>query len=288
VFSRIRDFRTLVNLSYVTYLARAMGISTPLAPVLSFPLGPNAITLLETCIAYSTIMTGTKSVIKEGNDLISSPVITRLEDRNGDTIWEYNPEEVRVLSKMNSCLTSEILRNVMTQGTGKKAGTEVATRIDGAGDSPVVIPAYGKTGTANRYTNSSFVGFIPGPANEKGDLRLDQGYVIAAYVGYDDNRPMHSKHTSIYGSTGALPLWAETANAVAKAPWYRKSLQPADLAFGTPELLGECGGELKEIFVNRVSGLPPKGEAADALQADTVKIYGNVERRFEPLEEFSQ
>ncbi len=286
ILSRVRDFRTLVNLSYVTYLARIMGISTPLDPVLSFPLGPNAISLLETCLAYNTIMTGMKSVIKDSGDL-SPPAITRIEDRNGDTIWEYAPEEVKVLSKTNSCLTSEILRNVMTQGTGKKAGSEVTTRINGAGDAPVIIPTYGKTGTANRFTNSSFVGFIPGPGHKKGDLRLDQGYVIAAYVGYDDNRPMHSRHNSIYGSTGALPLWAETANAVAKAPWYRKSLQPADLAFGTPELLGECGAELREIFVNRVSGLPPKGSGSDTPQDDTVKIYGNTERRFEPLEGFA-
>ena len=287
-FSRLRDFRTLVNLSYVTYLARAMGISTPLDPVLSFPLGPNAITLLETCLSYSTIMTGKKSVIRNGDETISLPIITKIEDRNGDIIWEYNSEKVRVISQMNSCLTSEVLRNVMTQGTGRKAGTEVAARIDGASDAPVILPTYGKTGTANRFTNSSFVGFIPGPSNEKRDLSLDDGYVIAAYVGYDDNRPMHSRHTSIYGSTGALPLWAETANGIANASWYRKSLQPADLAFGTPELLGECANQLKEVFVKRVSGLPLKLEESDAPKPDTVKIYWNTERLFEPLEELAQ
>jgi len=80
------------------------------------------------------------------------------------------------------------------------------------------LPSFGKTGTANRYTNSSFVGLIPGPDNTTGQLAIDNGYTIAGYVGFDDNRPMKGDHMALYGSSGALPLWMDTAKAIVKNP----------------------------------------------------------------------
>lgn len=275
---RTRDFRTLVNMRYAVYLSRLMGIRSDLEAVLSFPLGPNAISLLETCLAYHTIMTGTIKTIDGIEELEMIPIITKIEDRNGEVIWEFTPREEQVLSRRVSCLTTEILRNVMAEGTGKKAKNAVTTMLEGSGGAPVTLPVFGKTGTANRFTNSSFVGYIPAPAEGNGDLSLDEGYVIATYVGYDDNRPMHSRHISIYGSTGALPLWVDTANAIAKAQWYRSRLKPADLAFGVPDVMGECLDELKETYVSPLSGLPVDRER----EPGGVKVYNNPERRFEP------
>jgi membrane peptidoglycan carboxypeptidase len=271
-----RDFRTLVNMRYAVYLSRLMGIRSDLEAVLSFPLGPNAISLLETCLAYHTIMTGRIKTIDGLEELGMIPIVTKIEDRNGEVIWEFKPREEQVLSRRVSCLATEILRNVMAEGTGKKAKNAVSTTLEGSGGSPVILPVFGKTGTANRFTNSSFVGYIPAPAEGNGDLCLDEGYVIAAYVGYDDNRPMHSRHVSIYGSTGALPLWVDTANAIAKAPWYRARLKPADLAFGTPDIMGECVDELKETYVSPITGLPADRDSG------AVKVYNNPERLFEP------
>jgi membrane peptidoglycan carboxypeptidase len=96
----------------------------------------------------------------------------------------------------------------MDYGTGHSAKAAIRLNVEGGeGKLSVNIPAYGKTGTANRFTNSSFVGFVPGPNKESGEMGLEDGYVVASYVGYDDNRPMKSRHISIYGSAGALPLW---------------------------------------------------------------------------------
>ncbi|RJR18014.1 MAG: hypothetical protein C4582_12080 [Desulfobacteraceae bacterium] len=280
--SQLRDFRTLVNIGYMTYLARKIGISTELDPVLSFPLGPNAISLLETCLAYHTVMTGNIVRMSDESEPGMVPIITRIEDSSGAMIWELNPKEEKVLSRRTSCLIAEVLRNVMTEGTGKRAKNSIKTTFGDAEGAPTVLPVFGKTGTANRFTNSSFVGFLPAPTNDKGVLGLNEGYVIAAYVGYDDNRPMQSRNTSIYGSTGALPLWVETANAVVRDPLYRKRLQPAELAFGTPEIMGECAQELVEAFVSPISGLPVKKEDG-VREAGYVKIYHSPERRFEPV-----
>jgi membrane peptidoglycan carboxypeptidase len=121
----------------------------------------------------------------------------------------------------------------------------------------VLIKTYGKTGTANRFTNSSFVGFVPGPDTKSGEIGLESGYVVASYVGYDDNRPMKSRHISIYGSAGALPLWIDSVNMIVNSPQYRKSLQMADLVFDTgSEEMGTTNEAFRKVPLSPKSGLP--------------------------------
>ena len=38
-------------------------------------------------------------------------------------------------------------------------------------------------------------------------------------------------HLTIYGASGALPIWIDTANTVLNSRNYKKNLQPADLVF---------------------------------------------------------
>ena len=129
---------------------------------------------------------------------------------------------------------TDILRAVMDNGTGRSAKEAIRLKLGAENQNlNILIRTYGKTGTSNRYTNSSFVGFVPGPDKKSGDLGLENGYVVASYVGYDDNRPMKSRYISIYGSAGALPLWIDSVNTIVNSPDYRKSLQMADLIFET-------------------------------------------------------
>ena len=151
VLAGIRDFRTLVNLSFVTYLSKKIGISTPLDPVLSFPLGPNSISIMEAALAYETLVTGKVYPLSPEGGAAMVPIITKIVDRDGEVIYAYTPKPERVLSERVSSQTTEILRKVMEVGTGRKAGD--AVRIF-----DIPIPTFGKTGTANRFTNSSFVG----------------------------------------------------------------------------------------------------------------------------------
>jgi penicillin-binding protein 1A len=293
VLSKVRDFRTLVNLFYVVHVARKMGIFTKLDPVLSFPLGPNSVSIIEAALVYQTIMTGRVFPISQRNTPTNIPIITKIVDREGDTLWEYKPAPKKVLSDRLSNLVTEILMKVMETGTGRKAKDAVQMVFEDGGEGiSIPISTFGKTGTANRFTNSSFVGFIPGPDKEVGQIEIRKGYVIASYVGYDDNRPMKGKNLAVYGATGALPLWIETANAIVNSKDYKEGLQPADLVFesfspGSPEDEAFC-----KVPVSLLTGLPLRNSKDVPDSSPSTEILAEVEdhsggwrflRRFEPI-----
>jgi penicillin-binding protein 1A len=289
----VRDFRILVNLLYVTQLAKEMGISTELDPVLSFPLGANSISILEAALSYNTIISGSLSTLSEDEAFsYMVPIITKIVDRNGETIWEYVPKSEKVLTERVSASIIEILRIVMENGTGKNAKDLIKTSIN-FGNSPVEIhiPSFGKTGTANLYTNSSFVGVIPvlDPDNDMFDI--DKGYVVASYVGYDDNRPMKGRHINIYGSSGALPLWVDTCNAIVNGKIYKEGRETTDLAFLIESGPLLTGNTLSTVNVSSITGIPLiSGE--DVASSDTIKVYSDIDmendvltlkRAFEPI-----
>ena len=217
--------------------------------VLSFPLGPNSISISEAALAYQAIMTGQVYPVAPEIGLKMIPIITKIVDREGEILWEYKAEPVKILSHRVSSLLTEILKKVMEEGTGRKA--REAVRVFG-----VPVPSFGKTGTANRFTNSSFVGFIPGSNKNTGLLDISEGYVIASYVGYDDNRPMKGKHLAIYGASGALPLWIDTADAIVKTHDYKSNLNTADLAFNPLSSQLNMSEGFMAVPVFPMTGLP--------------------------------
>ena len=76
----------------------------------------------------------------------------------------------------------------------------------------ITIPAFGKTGTTNNYTNGTYIGFLPYPAYKGDSLSADNAYTIASYVGYDSNEPMVRKWYKAPGGS-AIPAWQEIAVA---------------------------------------------------------------------------
>jgi membrane peptidoglycan carboxypeptidase len=190
-------------------------------------------------------------------------------------------------------MVSEILRMAVEQGTGSQAKGAVKVEFETGGERfSVPVPAYGKTGTANRFTNSSFVGHVPGPDPGSGRLTTEAGYTIGCYVGYDDNRPMKSGRFAVYGASGGLPIWIDTATAVVNQPGFRKTLQPADLVFDEWPVAEQA------VPLLRVPVSPQTGLALQARQhsADTHAVllgallerdetgYPTLKRRFEPTD----
>ena len=178
----------------------------------------------------------------------------------------------------------------MLHGTGRKAKDEVKLTID-FDDSKfqLPIPLFGKTGTANRYTNSSFTGFIPG-SNLKGQLNIKEGFVIASYVGYDDNRPMKGRHVTIYGASGALPLWIDTANAIVHSKTYKENIQVADLAFDMQSTPFLDNKDLSPVTISPISGLPLTEDENPKL-SEGISLFSHIDqakdtftllRRFDP------
>ena len=287
---RLSDFKRLVNLMYVIRFSERVGISTKLDPVLSFPLGANSISILEAALAYQTFMTGDRYTLNGNHSAAMLPVITRIEDRHGKTLWEYKPKSKKILSDRVSGMISDILRMVMTRGTGRSAkdAVQIVMELEGK-KMNIPLPVFGKTGTANKYTNSSFVGFIPGPDDQTGSLDIRDGYVIASYVGYDDNRPMKGRHTVVYGSSGAMPLWVDTGNAIVNSPAYKKAVQAADLAFDLQPVPRYLYSAFQTVSISPGSGLPLKSRDGSA---NAVQVPGDVEwegsrlnlkRVFEPM-----
>ncbi|MGD9160263.1 MAG: transglycosylase domain-containing protein [Desulfobacteraceae bacterium] len=292
VLSQIRDFKTLVNISYVKQLAKNIGIDTWLDSDLSFPLGPDSISIIEGALAYQSILSGDfHSIpdIEKNNSM--TPVITRITDRNDVVLWEYKPDTKKVMSKTVSASIIEILRKVIENGTGRRAKDAIKMTLDfESGKMELPVRCYGKTGTANRFTNSSFVGFIPGLDDVSGEFDLNQGYVIAAYVGYDNNFPMKNKSFSISGASGALPIWIDSTKGIVDSDEYKKGIHISDLAFiSTSRPLMTDG--MESFRVSTIDGLPlGDSEEKDSKKVTDVYAFGKTDqmipawnREFTPL-----
>jgi penicillin-binding protein 1A len=91
------------------------------------------------------------------------------------------PVAPRVISERNAFLIYDVMRDVITRGTGTRA--RVLERSDLAG----------KTGTTNEQKDTWFSGFNP-------DL------VTTVWVGFDQPSPLGRGE---YGSSTALPIWID-------------------------------------------------------------------------------
>jgi penicillin-binding protein 1A len=269
VLSLVPDFRVLAGLRYVTALGKALNIHSELEPVLSFPLGSNVVSLLETAMTYQALTTGYITV-SGGNDTIDElAIIDRIENSEGEIIYVPERKNIQVVDARTSLVVKDILRNVVKFGTGRYAAANVrlhslnneTERQLAQFDLPV--PIMGKTGTANRFTNSAFAGVIPGPHTEKNGFAVEYGYTVASYVGFDNNDPMVRNSTHITGASGALPVWVNMANAILLEKDFGAQLDLVDLAFSVDSATGEAGLRLiypeldqKNVPVAPGNGLP--------------------------------
>jgi len=220
VLYRTRDFRVLAGLKYIIALCHAMGIKSDLQPVLSFPLGSNVVSLLEVARAYETIINGKSYRIGRLGAGESLRIIDHIENSDGEIIYRPNKLLKRVVDPQTSLEVSDIMRHVVKYGTGRYAYNNIRlhstdpTRNKMFKDLDLRVPLLGKTGTANRFRNSSFVGYVPGLGKNHKEMVLAGGYALATYVGFDNNLPMVHSSTHITGSQGALRLWSSLADSM--------------------------------------------------------------------------
>ena len=237
------DFRLAVGLNYLVSLARAMGVTSPMEPVLSFPLGTNVVTLAEVAKIYQTFVSGkTYRYYKEGppNQL---NFIRKIEDRYGNTIYEPKRAEYQLVQHEFGIQMREILRRVFTHGTGRSGRSELYVTLGGGdknakpdkygklpGEKRILIPAFGKTGTTNNYHNANFAGFLPYPTGKGQPLDPDNSYVLAAYTGFDLTKPMQRGAIRVTGAIGALPAWVGLAKAIIEKKHFIDQVDTLDLS----------------------------------------------------------
>lgn len=158
--------------------------------------------ILVTAIQLTTAM----AVIANGGDLVRPYIIEKIEDQEGVIIHQKRPHvRRRVIRPEVAHVMRDILRRVVEEGTGKKAG------IDS-------IPVAGKTGTAQKvlengkgYSHTNFVATFSGfaPADDP---------ILVMTVVVDDPHPLY------YGGTVAAPVFRE----VMKPALFRMGYVPPD------------------------------------------------------------
>jgi penicillin-binding protein 1A len=167
-----------VGIETVRQTARRMGISTEIEPFPSTTIGAVEVIPIEVAEAYTAYPTmGTK---------IEPFPILRVEDAQGNVIWEPQPERTVVLDSMAASISVSMLQDVVQRGTG-------ATAIRVIAGLPYEVPAAGKTGTNNEGTDLWFTGFTP-------------NLLATVWFGLDTPAPIYAGGTGTGGALAA-PVW---------------------------------------------------------------------------------
>lgn len=235
------DFRIALGLRYLVELTKAMGVTSPLEPVLSFPLGTNDVTAGEVAKIYQTFVNGKVFRFYQDGPDNQLNFIRRIEDRAGTVLFEPKRIESEVAPLVYSTQMKEILRKVVTHGTGRRARGELYLTSQNPGAKPgagpdkagggvnIRVPAFGKTGTTNDYTNAYFAGFLPYPVKKGDPLDLNNSYVLTTYVGYDALKIMRRGLFKATGGQGALPAWIDFAKSIFEERKYLDFIDPFDI-----------------------------------------------------------
>ncbi|SNS91651.1 penicillin-binding protein 1A [Noviherbaspirillum humi] len=156
--------------------ARRSGVrQSRLNPVPALALGTSPVSLAEMATAYGTIA--------NGGEYRKPVLVTRVEDKDGNTLVEFGGESDRVMGRGVAEDLTGMLRGVVNRGTGQAIRSQFGIGADVAG----------KTGTTQDNTDGWFILMHP---------RL----VAGAWVGFDDPRiTMRSSYWG-QGAHNALPI----------------------------------------------------------------------------------
>lgn len=173
-----------VGIESVAQTARRMGIQTEIERFPSTTIGAVEVIPLQIAEAYSTFP-------NLGAKVRPFPIL-RVEDANGNVLWEPQPERTEVLDSAVSRIMVSMLEDVVTRGTGHLAVRVIAGL-------PREVPAGGKTGTTNDGTNVWFTGFTP-------------NLLATVWFGMDTPVPIFKLGRGRRQATGgglAGPVWGE-------------------------------------------------------------------------------
>ena len=153
--------------------AQKMGIDEDLPSYPSLTLGTAGVPVIQMAEAYATLASG---------GVHHDPVaITKIEDRNGNVVYEHEDSSEQVLTPSVAKAVTEVLETVITSGT--------ATNISyyKTFDQPVA----GKTGTTEDYRDLWFVGYTPQIC-----VAVWTGYIEEATI-YCNGALAHPSNTSV-------------------------------------------------------------------------------------------
>jgi len=249
-----------VGISSVISNFKKTGVSIDIPKDLSIALGTMSITPMELATSYAPFSNGGYSV---------QPIfITKIEDRDGNVLYEQSIVKKQVLDSENISLITHMLKDVVSYGSGRRARVRTANGK--------YAEQGGKTGTTNDNKSAWFAGVTP-------------EYATTVYIGYDDNTSMPS-----YASGGSIaaPLWGEYYQAMINRGVYtpgdfefiKENLKNKTLVSRTIDLRsGELGSPSREY---KRTALFKKGQVPDGF---TDNLYWGIKNMFgnndEPVED---
>ncbi len=173
----------------VVELTHKLGVKSeiPIQPAIA--LGAVEISVQDMVAAYSTFA-------NEGV-YMKPQFITRIEDKNGVSVYEPIPESHDVLNKDIAFAVVKLLEGVTEGGSGER----LRTTGGGAGSNrwtgypySFTNPIAGKTGTTQNQSDGWFMGMVP-------------NLVTGVWVGCDDRSARFRSIVYGQGATAALPIW---------------------------------------------------------------------------------
>lgn len=182
----------------VMELSRRMGIQSAMEPYPSLCLGTFDISLFEMVGAYSAFV---------NKGLAAKPVfISRIEDKSGNIIAQFNSETSEAFSEETAYVMSQLLKGSVKIGTAGRIRYRYGLHNE----------IGGKTGTTQNNSDGWFMGITP-------------EMVLGCWTGADD-RAVHFRTTHLGGgANSALPLvgiFLQKAYADKRVDWKPGKFQP--------------------------------------------------------------
>ena len=168
----------------VVNLTHKLGVTSEIPEQPAICLGAVEITVEDMVGAFSTF--ANKGIY------IKPQIITRIEDKNGNVIWEVIPESHDVLNQDIAYAVIKLMEGVTEEGTG--------TRLRRGGGGFKNYPykfdndIAGKTGTTQNNSDGWFMGIVP-------------NLCTGVWVGCEDRAARFRSTAMGQGATMALPIW---------------------------------------------------------------------------------
>jgi penicillin-binding protein 1A len=169
----------IIGVEEIIKCAKRMGITSDIQNVPSVGLGSSDVSIFE--------MVGAYSVFANKGVWIEPHFVSRVEDRNGNVLFEYMPEIRDVLSEENAYTMIHMLKGSVEERGGTSQGL---FQYDIFKNNEIG----GKTGTTSNYSDGWFMG-------------VTKKIVAGTWVGGED-RAIHFKSSALgEGGKMALPIF---------------------------------------------------------------------------------
>ncbi|WP_422445437.1 transglycosylase domain-containing protein [Thermoanaerobacterium sp. DL9XJH110] len=179
------------------------------------------VTPLELAAAYGTLA-------NQGTH-VEPVAILKVLDKNGRTLIENKPEQWPAVSKQVAFIMTDMLRSVVTEGTGKRLAS-------------LPFPVAGKTGTTSDSKDVWFVGYTP-------------QLVAVVWMGHDDPTPM----SHVAGGYQPALIWKQIMT-VAQKDLPRMNFERPDGIVGPINVCLDSGNLPTELCYKDPRGPRVRGE----------------------------